>query len=84
MTPEFLDSEDVLELQAEQLVEFGGRAGLRDRGLLESALAQPQASAFGELVHADVVVMAAAYLFHVVCNHPFADGNKRAGLISAT
>ena len=57
--------------------------GVRDRGLLESAVAQPQASAFGALIHKDVVAMAAAYLFHIVRNHPFVDGNKRAVLLAA-
>ncbi|MFI5299202.1 MAG: type II toxin-antitoxin system death-on-curing family toxin [Polyangiales bacterium] len=83
MNPEFLDVDDVIELHAMQLAEFGGLPGLRDRGLLESALAQAQATAFGEFLHADVVTMAAAYLFHIVRNHPFADGNKRAGLLAA-
>jgi len=80
---EYLDTEDVLEIHALQLAEFGGMPGLRDRGLLESAVAQPQASAFGALIHEDVVAMASAYLFHIVRNHPFADGNKRAGLLAA-
>jgi death-on-curing protein len=83
VTVEFLDVEDVIEIHALQLAEFGGMPGLRDRALLESAVAQPQASAFGELIHADAIAMAAAYLFHIVRNHPFADGNKRAGLLAA-
>lgn len=83
MSVEYLEVDDVLELQALQLEEFGGMPGLRDRGLLESAVAQPQASAFGELLHPDVVSMAAAYLFYIVRNHAFVDGNKRAGLVTA-
>jgi death-on-curing protein len=51
--PEFLDLEEVLETHALQLDEFGGIAGVRDRGLLESAVEQPRATAFGELLHAD-------------------------------
>lgn len=62
---------------------YGGSAGLRDRGLLESALAQPQASFGGQLVHDGLFAMAAAYLFHVVSNHPFIDGNKRTGMLAA-
>lgn len=79
----FLDVEDILEIHATQLEIYGGGAGLRDRGLLESAVAQPQASFGGEYVHDDLFAMAAAYLFHIVSNHPFVDGNKRAGLLAA-
>lgn len=81
--PLFLDVEDVVELHASQLEVYGGSAGLRDRGLLESAVAQPQASFGGEFTHQGLFAMAAAYLFHIVSNHPFVDGNKRAGLLSA-
>lgn len=83
MNFEFLSVEDVLELHADQLAEFGGGSGIRDRGLLESAVAQPQATFGGELVHGDVFEVAAAYLFHIVSNHPFVDGNKRTGLLAA-
>lgn len=75
--PEFLDVEDVLLLHDRQLARFGGGRGLRDRGLLESAVAQPQASSGSEYVHEGLFAMAAAYLFHLVSNHPFVDGNKR-------
>lgn len=81
--PEFLDFEDVLELHTLQLARYGGAEGVRDQGLLESALAQPQATFDGEFVHADLFAMAAAYLFHIVRNHPFMDGNKRTGLLAA-
>jgi death on curing protein len=82
-TPDFLDISDVLELHALQIARYGGADGLRDRGLLESALAQPKATFAGELLHEDLFSMAAAYLFHIVQNHPFVDGNKRTGLIAA-
>ena len=81
--PEFLDIEDVLELHALQLARYGGAEGVRDQGLLESAVAQPRATFGGELVHNDLFIMAAAYLFHIVQNHPFVDGNKRTGLLAA-
>lgn len=81
--PLFLDVEDVLELHATQLEVYGGAAGLRDRGLLESAVAQPQSSFGGEFAHDGLFAMAAAYLFHIVGNHAFVDGNKRAGVLSA-
>jgi death-on-curing protein len=80
---EFLELDEVLEIHAEQIAAFGGSPGVRDRGLLESALAQPSATAFGELLHHDLFEMAAAYLFHLVKNHAFIDGNKRTGLVAA-
>jgi len=83
MNPEFLDLEDALEMHAMQLALFGGLEGLRDLGLLESALAQPAAVFNNEFLHTDLFEMAAAYLFHIVSNHPFLDGNKRTALISA-
>jgi len=81
--PEFLDIEDVVELHALQLARFGGADGLRDQGLLESALAQPRATFGGVFVHDDLFAMAAAYLFHIVQDHPFVDGNKRTALAAA-
>ncbi len=83
MTPEFLTHEDILEIHALQLDRYGGGDGIRDRGLLESAAAQPMATFDGEFVHDGLFEMAAAYLFHIVSNHPFIDGNKRTGLLSA-
>lgn len=82
-SPEFLTVDDVIALHAGQLARYGGAAGLRDGTLLDSAVAQPQASFGGEWLHPDVWMMAAAYLFHLVQNHPFVDGNKRTGLLSA-
>ena len=83
MSPDFLDIDDVAEIHKLQMEEFGGIDGLRDRALLESAVAQPRATFGGELLHQDLAAMAAAYLFHIVKNHPFIDGNKRTGLASA-
>lgn len=81
--PDFLSLDDALEIHAMQLARFGGGEGIRDRGLLESALAQPQMTFDGEFVHDGIFAMAAAYLFHLVNNHPFVDGNKRTGLLCA-
>jgi death on curing protein len=80
---DFLTVEVVLALHERQLDRFGGGTGLRDRGLLESAVAQPQASFGGTYAHEGLFAMAAAYLFHIVSNHPFVDGNKRVGLLAA-
>ena len=79
----FLTCERVLRLHAELIGKYGGTPGVRDPGLLESAIAMPQSSFGGQFLHGDVVEMAAAYLFHIVQNHPFLDGNKRTGAASA-
>ena len=81
--PEFLDLDDVLLIHEAQLIKFGGAVGVRDQGLLESAIATPQASYGGEFVHADLFSMAAAYAFHIAENQPFLDGNKRTGVLAA-
>ncbi len=83
MDPEFLDLADVLLIHEEQLARYGGSAGLRDQGLLESAIAMPQATFGGAFVHEDLFAMAAAYAFHIAENQPFVDGNKRTGVLSA-
>ena len=81
--PEFLTVEDVLQIHDEQLTAYGGATGIRDQGLLESAVMMPQAS-FGEAyLHEDLAHMAAAYAFHIAQNQPFMDGNKRTGLVAA-
>jgi len=77
---QFLDLEDVLEIHTRQIVNYGGGQGVRDHGLLESALAQPQATFEGQFLHLDLFEMAAAYLFHIASNHPLVDGNKRVAL----
>ena len=83
MTPDFLSMEDVLILHADQVDLFGGDPGVRDLGLLESAISQPKATFGGEYLHQDHFEMAAAYLFHIVQNHRFLDGNKRTGAVAA-
>ena len=82
MTPRFLTREEVAEIHADQIEQYGGSLGVRDAGLLHSAIAMPE-SGFGEhYLHADLFEMAAAYLFHLVQNHPFIDGNKRVGAMA--
>jgi death-on-curing protein len=82
LTPDFLTLEDVLDLHAQQLEQYGGSQGVRNIGLLESAVMTPQASFDGEYVHGDLFQMAAAYAFHIAENQPLVDGNKRTGLAS--
>ncbi len=79
----FLTLDEVLALHADQIDRYGGSGGVRDLGLLESALAAPRASFGRDYLHGSLPEMAAAYLFHLVRNHPFVDGNKRAGLAVA-
>jgi death-on-curing protein len=79
--PVWIDLEVVLAIHDEQLAEHGGQAGVRDRGLLESALSRPQNQfAYGE--HA-LPRLAAGYAFGISRNHPFLDGNKRTSLVVA-
>ena len=68
---------------SQQLERYGGQDGVRDFGLLESALAQPEASFAGEWLHEGLSGMAAAYAYHLCQNHPFIDGNKRTALACA-
>jgi death on curing protein len=78
--PRFLKLDEVLAIHSEQVRRYGGSAGIRDVGLLLSALAMPRASFGGQYLHPTLHEMAAACLFHLVQNHPFIDGNKRIGL----
>lgn len=83
MGPSFLTLDEVLEIHENQLELYGGRPGILSLPLLESALAQPQATFGGQFLLPDVFEMAATYLFHLVQNHPFVDGNKRVGAVAA-
>jgi len=83
MATEFLSLSDVIEIHADQIERYGGDPSVRDMSLLQSAVAMPMAAFGGEYLHADVHEMAAAYMFHIVQNHPFVDGNKRAGAVAA-
>jgi death-on-curing protein len=83
MSRVLLSVEEVLEIHAEQIRRHGGSAGIRDMGLLESAVHAAAATLGGVFLHDDLFEMAAAYLFYIVKNHPFVDGNKRAGTAAA-
>lgn len=76
----FLTYEEVLQFHADQLRLFGGQDGIRDDGVLRSALATPEATFDGVFLHGDEFTMAAAYTFHIAEGQPFVDGNKRTGL----
>ena len=82
-TPLFLTLAEVIEIHAYQIGHFGGSQGIRDIDLLKSAVAMPEMSYAGIMLHKDVYEMAAAALFHIAENHPFIDGNKRTGAMAA-
>jgi death-on-curing protein len=80
--PAFLGVDDVVVLHAEQVELFGGASGIRDLGLLESAIAQPQ-NQYLYSEDTNLFDCAASYAYHISKNHPFREGNKRAGLAAA-
>jgi death-on-curing protein len=84
LAPEFLELEDVFELHADSIARYGGDVGVRDRGLIDAAVAVARQSFGGEYLHKSLFEMAAAYAFHIAESQGFVDGNKRAGLAAAT
>ena len=83
MQPSFLTLDEITEIHRDQIARYGGSEGIRDFGLLQSAVAMPAAGVGGQFLHADLCEMAATYLFHIVQNHPFLNGNKRVGAVAA-
>ena len=81
--PIFLTLAEAIEVHTDQIRRYGGQDGVRDLGLLESALAQPEASFAGQWLHQNLVEKAAAYAYHLCQHHPFIDGNKRTALACA-
>lgn len=81
--PRYLRHDEVLAVHHDLIRHFGGAPGLRDHGLFESAMAASEAGFGGQYVPPDLPDMAAAYLYHLVRNHPFVDGNKRVALAAA-
>jgi len=79
----FLSVDVVLKIHRRVIEEFGGDPGLRDRGLLESAVAMPQSTFGGGDLHVGLPEKAAAYHFHLCANHPYIDGNKRVAVAAA-
>ena len=73
----------VREIHGEAIRQFGGLRGIRDENLLASAVLAPQSSFGGKSPYADIVEIAAAYLFYICKNHPFLDGNKRTAMMAA-
>ena len=81
--PVFLTFAEIIEIHNYQIENFGGASGVRDMELLKSAIGMPSATFGGTFLHPTIYEMAAAYLFHLVENHPFVDGNKRVGAMAA-
>lgn len=81
MATRFIPNRIVATIHSDLLQRYGGRPGLRDPGLLDSALAQPKITVGGKFVHKTLFDKAAAYGFHVCKNHPFVDGNKRVAFV---
>ena len=77
-----LSTLEVLELHRMAIERFGGDPGMRDDGLLESAVGQPRMSFGGELLYPTIEEQAAAIGFSLIMNHPFLDGNKRVGYLA--
>lgn len=83
MDARFLTLNQVLRLHEMQLEAFGGSTGIRDLGLLESAMGNVEATFAGEYLHQTLYEMGAAYLYGICRNHPFVDGNKRTAAAAA-
>lgn len=81
MPVHFIPDDIVLALHTDLLRRYGGKAGVRDQNLLESALTQPKITRGGKYAHKTLFDKAAAYGFHVYKNHPFVDGNKRVAFV---
>jgi death on curing protein len=82
MRPKFLPKQIIIYFHEQLIGLYGGTLGIRDEGLLDSALEQPRAMFDGSYLHDSLAKLAAAYGFHICKNHPFIDGNKRVALVA--
>ena len=83
MEPVFLELGEILLIHQDQLERYGGSPGVRDINILQSATAMPRAGIADRYLHEDLFEMAAAYMYYLVRDHPFVDGNKRTGAVAA-
>ena len=81
--PLFLTFAEIIEIHDYQIEHYGGIDGLRSVEMLKSAIGMPSSTFSGEYLHPTIPEMAAAYLFHLVENHPFLDGTKRVGAMAS-
>ncbi|MBN2478941.1 MAG: type II toxin-antitoxin system death-on-curing family toxin [Parachlamydiales bacterium] len=79
----FLTYEQIIFIHKDQIKKYGGSFGIRDKKLVKSAISQPKMTFNGKYLYENIFQMAAAYLFHIVNNHAFIDGNKRTGIVAA-
>lgn len=79
----YLTLDDCITIHLNMILRYGGLYGIRDLGLLESAIAMPKQDTFGQELYPTVLEKASAYIFYIIKNHAFKDGNKRTGLVSA-
>lgn len=79
----FLTHQDVIQIHEDQIEQYGGSPEVRDPGLLDSAIAAIESSFEGVFLHQSLPAMGAAYMYHLIQNHPFVDGNKRTGSMCA-
>ena len=80
----FVSATDILEMHDMIIQQLGGRSGVYNEGLLESAANQPlMILSYGRIEEQEITYLAATYFFHIIKNHPFVDGNKRTGLLTA-
>lgn len=82
LVPRYISRNEILELHERMLEGYGGMPGVRDEGILDSCLAQPQTHVFDVERFPTLIEKAAAYCFFIVRNHPFFDGNKRTGFVA--
>ena len=83
LNPRFLSVDEGIQIHMDQITRYGGSTGVRDADLLNSAVGMPQSGFGDQYLHSGIFEMAAAYLYHLVQNHPFIDGNKRVGAMAA-
>ena len=83
MDPLFLTLDEILSLHQDQVHRYGGSGGVRDLGLLQSAMGSVMATFGGSFLHESLFEMAAAYLFNICKNRPFLDGNKRTAVAAS-
>lgn len=81
--PVFLGLDEIIEIHNDQIKRYGVLSGIRDIELLKSAITMPAVGFKGDYFYTDIYDMAAVYLFHIVRNHPFMDGNKRTGAVAS-
>lgn len=79
----FMTLDEIVQINKSQIILFGGLIGIRDKALLESALHEPMKTFDQKYLYENIFIMAAVYAHSIIKNHPFVDGNKRTGILTA-